>query len=284
MRFGNETCAALTIKRAMENGDFERKIPLYESILRQVLNEPVTQDVEIPKPNEAMFKVDREQFVQEVSSASQTNPGLLEPIRVHASVFRIDGRPPEIIAESQGIFGGNPEKPSGSVVEHTVGKKIGIALYDAGTSTYTSVSTKLTPELLTQPIWFPELPNKIIFADGTSKSMNQKDWEALTKSKFPSDLTDFDGAIAVWETHIYRGENVEGTRVLDGKGLAENEIITRGFVPVGVRKAAVYQPITVIEKNGTKQIFKPGIHNNVKETKEIIRIFIGEEKPMSTAN
>lgn len=183
------------------------------------------------------YTITRNDFLVQAHEAQEQFPDTFAAVSVAQEVFRIDSRPPIEIKRAGG-FWPSPDKPAGTLIEHTIGfqgREDSLALY--GTGSYVSTSQD-PPDLgklavTIRQLWQDVPP--LLKVNGEIVKMSKYDWNELANGMWPEVLARFEKPSdkkdlrAVWSWNNYRATNVEGIRVVGGKFVAENEFIVRGI-------------------------------------------------------
>jgi hypothetical protein len=147
-----------------------------------------------------------------------------DEIKLEPEVYRIDMRPPEEILAAGGFFP-NPEKPKGSMHDHSMKESL-------GTGSFVSFSYEQSFSMLEWVISKQSSgPTTLYHKDRFSKSrLNSNDWIKLRRKRWYSDSPQNLPQFAAYQVFEYRVKNVLGVRVHSGGKLEaiEKEVLSRG--------------------------------------------------------
>jgi len=183
-------------------------------------------------------RLSESEFRNQALNDHRTNPELLAPLSVEPVLYRVDHRPPEMIAQKNGFWGNPVKKQAKSMVDHTRASD--------GSSTFVSFSHRENHDLAAKSFFRKEIPT-LLEINGKTKSIGKSEIDLFFNS---NELTGSDSAWFVFPTYQYRVKNAKGVRVTGGADSHEAEVITRG-VPLDatfeVRKILVRQEVFRME-------------------------------------
>jgi hypothetical protein len=191
-------------------------------------------------------------FDRRIAEAQDQRPGKFDDPKVHEVTYRVDSRPPQDVANDGGIFP-NPNKPEGSLVDHT-----GLGM--PGNGSYVSTSSQSANDTTVTGTDFP----KIDHPD------NMSDAEALAIiNNYPVSTRPRDEDLPPPFVHTvfeYKMEKVYGTE-LNASHYGDEKEITSNGIPnnedhnIQVREITLTVPWEIIDRSdedGGSYYINPG--------------------------